>query len=81
VDGWVGGWMGGSKSRSKYCLQQSKITTLRIENVPLICKNKKFKIMRTCGKSRFKRYISILMMEGMLRGPFWEFFYQMQLKE
>jgi hypothetical protein len=28
VPGWVGGWMDGSKSRLKDCLQQSKTTKI-----------------------------------------------------
>jgi hypothetical protein len=34
MGGWLDGWVGGSKSRFKDCLQQSKITLLgqRIQN-------------------------------------------------
>ena len=35
LGGWVGGWMDGRKSRSKDCLQQSKITNESFMNVPV----------------------------------------------
>ena len=33
MDGWMEGWMGGSQSRVKDCLQQSIKTTLNINSI------------------------------------------------
>jgi hypothetical protein len=34
MGGWMGGWMDGSKSRFKYCLQQSKIKEMYATSGP-----------------------------------------------
>jgi hypothetical protein len=34
MDGWVGGWVGGSKSHFKDCLQQSKINKILVHPGP-----------------------------------------------